>query len=210
MKQELVSFFVFQTSTPPPAPSPTARPACIKNKTKLQSVVRGWLARRLARVLLLRGGCRREVDEGSGAWQYVWAYRSHPSAAFIGAGAARASGTRGRGRGSAAVAEGEAFRSWYPPALLKNESLPSPRAAQRRVEAEERKREARLALAKSLSGDQSGECCVARGVRWAFLWTLAGIKSIKSMENIEIKGAQPPGRRTLRRSPLENPYVTAN
>lgn len=170
MKQELVYvFFKTKLDPAPPPPSSTARLLTQKKKTKLQSVVRGWLARRLARVLLLRGGCRREVDEGSGAWQYVWAYRSHPSAAFTGAGAARASGARGRGRGSAAVAEEGAFRSWYPPALLKNESLPSPRAAQRRVEGEERKREARLALAKSLSGDQRGECCFVRGVRRAFL-----------------------------------------
>lgn len=52
------------------------------------------------------------------------------------------------------------FRSWYPPALLKNESLPSPRAAVRRVEGEERKREARLALANYLLDDQKGQVIV--------------------------------------------------
>lgn len=54
------------------------------------------------------------------------------------------------------VFSGEEFRSWYPPAMLKKETLPSPRTAIRRVEAERRKREARLALANFFLEDQTG------------------------------------------------------
>lgn len=46
-----------------------------RTQKKLQAAVRGWLARRLARSLLLEGGCRREFDQASGAWQYVWSCR---------------------------------------------------------------------------------------------------------------------------------------
>lgn len=53
--------------------------------------------------------------------------------------------------------EGAVFRSWYPPTLLKNEVLPSPRSALRRVEGEEKKREARLALANDLLDEQRGQ-----------------------------------------------------
>ncbi|CAM9270570.1 unnamed protein product [Ectocarpus fasciculatus] len=118
--------------------------------TRLQAVVRGWLARRLARVLLLRGGCRRELDVASGAWQYVWSHRAAaPVAPTAAGGGYRPPVCGGGGEGL--------FRTWYPPALLKNESLPSPRAAARRVEGEGRKREARLALANSLLDDQRAE-----------------------------------------------------
>ncbi|CAB1113866.1 unnamed protein product [Ectocarpus sp. CCAP 1310/34] len=131
----------------------------------LVAVVRGWLARRLARVLLLRGGCRRELDVASGAWQYVWSHRAAvPGAPTATAGPGRASyagGGSGGGGYRSPVGGGDGgeglFRTWYPPALLKNESLPSPRAAARRVEGEGRKREARLALANSLLDDQRAE-----------------------------------------------------
>ncbi|CAM9549175.1 unnamed protein product, partial [Ectocarpus sp. 13 AM-2016] len=134
--------------------------------TRLQAVVRGWLARRLARVLLLRGGCRRELDVTSGAWQYVWSHRAAvPGTPTAAAGPGRASYAGGGGGGGGGyrspVCGGDGgeglFRTWYPPALLKNESLPSPRAASRRVEGEGRKREARLALANSLLDDQRAE-----------------------------------------------------
>ena len=117
------------------------------------------MARRRARVLLLRGGCRRELDQASGAWQYVWRYHSV-------AGAALGSNTRERdsesrlscraGGGGSGGGGKTFFRSWYPPALLKNEALPSPRAATRRVKTEGRKREARLAFANSLLDGQKG------------------------------------------------------
>lgn len=100
--------------------------------------MRGWLARRLARALVLRGGCRRELDIASGAWQYVW---GHPAALDA----------------PAPAHEGTLFRSWYPPTLLKNEILPSPRSALRRVEGEEKKREARLALANDVLDEQRGQ-----------------------------------------------------
>lgn len=41
--------------------------------------------------------------------------------------------------------------------MLKKESLPSPRAAARRVEGEEKRRQARLALANYLLVDQEGQ-----------------------------------------------------
>lgn len=119
------------------------------SQTKLQAAARGWLARRLARVLLLRGGCRRELDAASGAWQYVWTYR----AASDDPAPAGGDGRRGHG----GVGGEGLFRSWCPPALLKNEALPSPRAALRRVEGEEKKREARLALANDLLDNQRGQ-----------------------------------------------------
>ncbi|CBJ48663.1 hypothetical protein Esi_0046_0019 [Ectocarpus siliculosus] len=133
--------------------------------TRLQAVVRGWLARRLARVLLLRGGCRRELDVASGAWQYVWSHRAAvpgaPGAAATAPGRASYAGGIGGGGYRSPACGGDGgeglFRTWYPPALLKNESLPSPRAAARRVEGEGRKREARLALANSLLDDQRAE-----------------------------------------------------
>ncbi|CAM9435508.1 unnamed protein product [Ectocarpus sp. 6 AP-2014] len=133
--------------------------------TRLQAVVRGWLARRLARVLLLRGGCRRELDVASGAWQYVWSHRAAvpgaPGAAAAAPGRASYAGGIGGGGYRSPACGGDGgeglFRTWYPPALLKNESLPSPRAAARRVEGEGRKREARLALANSLLDDQRAE-----------------------------------------------------
>lgn len=126
-------------------------------------MVRGWLARRLARVLLLRGGCRRELDVASGAWQYVWSHRAvvprapPPTAAAPG----RVGHAAAAGGDRSPVCGGDGgeglFRTWHPPALLKNESLPSPRAAARRVEGEARKREARLALANALLEDQRGQ-----------------------------------------------------
>lgn len=64
------------------------------------------------------------------------------------------------GRGHCGGGDEGLFRSWYPPAVLKNETLPSPRAALRRVEGEEKKRAARLALAKSLLEDQRGQAVV--------------------------------------------------
>lgn len=123
------------------------------------------MARRLARVLLLRGGCRRELDVASGAWQYVWSYRTPSDAP---AAAATDGSRRGYGGGGdhpssllspggGCGAGGGLFRSWHPPAMLKHESLPSPRAAVRRVEGEETKREARLALANFLLDDQKGQ-----------------------------------------------------
>eukprot|EP00903_Cladosiphon_okamuranus_P007920 g7648.t1 len=115
--------------------------------TKLQATARGWLARRLARVLLLRGGCRRELDAASGAFQYVWTYRAASDAPVS------VDGRRGHSGSSGGGDEG-LFRSWYPPALLKNETLPTPRAALRRVEGEEKKRTARLALANDLLDEQ--------------------------------------------------------
>lgn len=60
------------------------------------------------------------------------------------------------GRRGPASGEG-LFRSWHPPALLKNEALPSPRAALRRLEGEGNKREARLALANDLLDSQKGQ-----------------------------------------------------
>lgn len=124
------------------------------SKTKLQAAARGWLARRLARVILLRGGCRRELDAASGAWQYVWTYRAASDApAPVPAG--DDGGLRGNGGGEGL------FRSWYPPTLLKNETLPSPRAALRRVEGEDKKREARLALANELLDSQKGRVVVS-------------------------------------------------
>lgn len=122
-------------------------------KVKLQAVTRGWLARRLARVLLLVGGRRREVDEASGAWQYVWPYYLSSDTPAI----SSSYGRRGYGNVPSSIPEAEElFRSGYPPALLKTEILPSPRAAARRVETEGRKREARLALASLLLEDQRG------------------------------------------------------
>ena len=134
-------------------------------KIKLQAIARGWLARRLARVLLLQGGCRRELDEASGAWQYVWRYRSTAEAALnsSGTGGAALENARGGWGGSesrlscrASGVGSEFFRSWYPPLMLKSEALPSPRAAMRRVQTEGKKRDARLAFARSLLADQKG------------------------------------------------------
>lgn len=100
----------------------------------------------------------------SGAWQYVWSHRAAvpgaPGAAAAPGRASYAGGIGGGGYRSPACGgdSGEGlFRTWHPPALLKNESLPSPRAAARRVEGEGRKREARLALANSLLDDQRGQ-----------------------------------------------------
>lgn len=134
---------------------------------KVQAVTRGWLARRLARVLLLRGGCRRELDVATGAWQYVWSYRT-PSDAPAAAATTTDGSRRGYGGGGdhpssplspggGCDAGGGLFRSWNPPAMLKRETLPSPRAAVRRVEGEQKKREARLALANFLLDDQKGQ-----------------------------------------------------
>lgn len=131
---------------PPPKPRPHPFHLVPPSKTKLQAAARGWLARRLARVLLLRGGCRRELDAASGAWQYVWTYRSASDAPAPAGDDSRRGHVGGEGL----------FRSWYPPSLLKNEILPSPRAALRRVEGEEKKREARLALANQLLHNQKG------------------------------------------------------
>lgn len=118
-------------------------------------------------MLILRGGCRRELDVPSGAWQYVWSFRAGASDATVDnrrgynvSGRGHPSSSAGGGKGG--VTEEGLFRSWYPPALLKNETLPSPRAAVRRVEGEERKREARLALAKSLLDDQRGQALLSQ------------------------------------------------
>ena len=84
----------------------------------------------------------------------MWTYRAASDAP------AGDDGRQGHGGGGEGM-----FRSWYPPALLKNETLPSPRAALRRVEGEEKKREARLALASDLLDTQRGKSCrhVGRG-----------------------------------------------
>ncbi|CAM9162872.1 unnamed protein product [Hapterophycus canaliculatus] len=148
--------------------------------TKLQAVARGWIARRRARVLVLRGGCRRELDIASGAWQYVWSYRAGASAAAAvhrrgnpASGGAHPSSSAGDDGVGGAAAQG-LCRSWYPPALLKNETLPSPRAAARRVEGEERKREARLILANSFLGIQRAQL-KKREVRAVRLLALADV-----------------------------------
>ncbi|CAM9296384.1 unnamed protein product, partial [Laminaria digitata] len=153
---------------------------------KLQAIARGWLARCLARVLLLQGGCRRELDQASGAWTYVWRYHSVAGAASDnntrgrGSSESRLSCKAGGGGGGGGGGGREAFfRSWYPPALLKNEALPSPRAATRRVETEGRKREARLAFANSLLEDQK-EGLRKRDVRAEWLLALAEV--VKTVE----------------------------
>eukprot|EP00752_Nemacystus_decipiens_P012720 g11270.t1 len=146
--------------------------------TKLQAVARGWLARRLARMLLLRGGCRRGLDEASGAWQYVWTYRAacEPPAPT------GDDGRQGRGGGEGL------FRSWYPPVLLKNETLPSPRAALRRVEGEEKKREARLALANELLDKQRDQLS-KRDVRAGRLLALAEVVKLVERATISLESA---------------------
>ncbi|CAM9752939.1 unnamed protein product, partial [Scytosiphon promiscuus] len=156
--------------------------------TKLQAVARGWLARRQARVLVLRGGCRRELDIASGAWQYVWSFRAGVPDPVVdkrrGYSVNPSPPPAGNGGGGGAGL----FRSWYPPALLKGEPLPSPRAAVRRVEGEERKREARLALANSLLDGQRAqlERRQARAVR---LLALAEVVKLVERATANLEGA---------------------
>lgn len=83
----------------------------------------------------------------------MWTYRAASDAPAAPAGDHRRREPRG-GAGQ--------FRSWYPPALLKNEALPSPRAALRRVEGEEKKWEARLVLANDLLDSQRGKTSLSR------------------------------------------------
>lgn len=125
-------------------------------------MVRGWIARRLARALLLEGGCRREFDGASGTWQYAWPWRPALSKTACTADTIVCTRNWRVSQGVAVHGESggwgeEAFRSWYPPALLKNETLPSPRAALRRLQGERQIREAHLALANSLLDEQKGQ-----------------------------------------------------
>ncbi|CAM9715508.1 unnamed protein product, partial [Discosporangium mesarthrocarpum] len=119
--------------------------------TKLQAAARGWAARRRARTLILRR-CRKEYNKTWGAWEYVW---HHPRPTSPPGHEVQDRESSVGGRGGASRVGWVVVREWYPPMLLRGERLPTPRAAERRVRSDAKRRDSRLALARSRQQEQT-------------------------------------------------------